>query len=109
MKDTSILGTTISAKYTKPFKRMFTVTPSMSLSLTTHGRSSYSDVFKNDSLSITTTLANTYEHKLFGNQASFLFDLEHAYSGTDRNSTGKLTKIATSSNGYTFSVGEKFN
>jgi hypothetical protein len=107
MKDSAIFGTTINAKYTKAFKRMFTVTPGISLSLTGHEDGNNSEVFKNDALSITTTLANTYEHKLFGNQASFLFNLEHAYSGTDRNSTGSLSKITTSTNGYTFSVGEK--
>ena len=108
MKDTSILGTTIIANYTKPFKRMFTVQPGITLSLTTHGRSYYSDVVKSNALSITTALNNTYEHKLFGNQASFLFNFDHSYSGTDSNSTGELSKITTSSNGYTFTVGEKF-
>ena len=108
MKDSNIFATSVSAKYTKPFKRMFTVSPGVSVSLTHHGNRIASDVYKSDSLSVTTTLANTYEHKLFGNQASLLFDLEHSYSGADRNSTGNLTKITTSSNGYTLSLGEKF-
>jgi len=108
MKDSSIFSTSVSAKYTKPFKRMFTVTPGISLALTHNGNRIASDIYKNDSLSVTSTLANTYEHKLFGNQASLLFDLEHSYSGTDRNATGKMTKIATSSNGYTLALGEKF-
>ncbi|MDC0255944.1 hypothetical protein OAK75_13680 [Bacteriovoracales bacterium] len=108
MKDSSIFATSINAKYTKPFKRMFTVSPGISLSFTQHGNRVAADVFKNDSLSVTSTLANTYEHKLFGNQASLLFDIEHAYSGADRNSTGKVSKIATSSNGFTVSLGEKF-
>ena len=108
MKDSSIFATSVSAKYTKPFKRMFTVSPGVSVSLTHHGNRIASDVYKSDSLSVTTTLANTYEHKLFGNQASLLFDLEHSYSGADRNSTGNMTKITTSSNGYTLSLGEKF-
>ena len=104
-KDSYIFYSTLNADYLFNLAGRYTVKPHITLKNTYHGDRENSEVYQSDSYSLTGGFDNSLEHKLFGQQASFIFGIEHNYTARDRESKKEKILYARS---WTFTLGEKF-
>jgi tetratricopeptide (TPR) repeat protein len=104
-KDSYVFETQVFASYQLSFARRFVIIPSFYFGNTYYGDRETAAIYGNDSYTISPTLNNSFEHKLFGKPAAFLFDYKNTYSARDRLSTKE--KIFASRENL-FSIGEKF-
>jgi tetratricopeptide (TPR) repeat protein len=104
-KDSYIYDTQLTAKYTANFFGRIITAPDIRIKSTTHADRETSEVYKNDSYNITPALKNSFEHTLFGERASFLFEIDYSYIGRDT-LANKEKNFYSRATTYTF--GEKF-
>lgn len=103
--DTFIHETNFNIQYLAQAASRFTFTPFFRVRNTYHTDRENSSVYRNDTYNITTGLRNTFEHTLFSQQASFLFDVDYVYIGRSNNGE-KIRPFF--SRATTFTVGERF-
>ncbi len=104
-KDTFIHEDNLNLGYQFSHSGRFIHTPELSLRNTYNTERQEPTVISNDTTNITAQLRNSYEHKLFNQQASILFDIKHSYIARDRNSQDDNIFFARATQ---FSLGEKF-
>jgi tetratricopeptide (TPR) repeat protein len=92
-------------KYDFVFKKKIIVSPEVRVNFVQHSDQDSPQVYQNDSFSINANLKNKYEHVVFSQPASFLFDIELGKLSKDWKQTHKREAYSTSS---TFGIGEAF-
>ncbi|MDA8793515.1 tetratricopeptide repeat protein [Bacteriovoracaceae bacterium] len=106
--DTWASATTFLGRYTFYVKDVVSVAPEARLIYTKH-LTDEDYIYTNDNYSANLAIRNTYEHMLFGKQASLLFDFDNTrtVNDTDENSEADRT-LELSSTTNTFMLGERF-
>jgi len=103
-KDSYIFETTANAHYRIILKRRFSLKPGIRFTKVKHNDRDSSEVYTNDYWSITPSLKNSFEHKLFNKMATTLFDLSYEYKERDREA--KKEKVFYNRT-ITYTLGEK--
>lgn len=101
-----ILNTYFSTSYLFSHKGLYTFSPRLDVTRAKHTDETNSTIFTNDSYSITASLNNTFEHRLFGKQATFHLDFGHTYYALDKNQEHKNTFFSRTNR---ISLAESFN
>ncbi len=83
-KETFIHETNLNMGYLFSHSGRFTHTPEIRIRNTYHTDRDEATVFQNDTFNLTGSLDNSYEHTLFGQQASALFNINYSYIERDR-------------------------
>ncbi|OUR96974.1 hypothetical protein A9Q84_11605 [Halobacteriovorax marinus] len=104
-EDSYIFETTFNSSYNLIFKKRFVITPSLGLSTKSHTNKDSEAVRAEDNYNIDPSLNSTYEHKLFLNPASLLFNIEYNYKGRFRKELSRRTFYSRYLN---VALGEKF-
>ncbi len=104
-KDSFIYNSTFKGSYITNFNNLFVIAPNFRIKSTRHSDRENDNVYQNDSNSINLGLKNSFEHRLFGKQASLLFEWSHNRIDRDREAKKDIVKYARS---HTFTLGEKF-
>jgi tetratricopeptide (TPR) repeat protein len=105
-KDSFLYKVSPFAKYQWEIDKTYFVTPEIGYSYKYHARRHSPNVYKNDNYSIDPAIRNSYEHTLFGDKASVMFEIEYNYTAQDYGATKDLRYY---SQHYQFILGEKFN
>jgi len=101
-----ILNSYLSTSYLFSHKGLYTFSPRLDLTRAKHTNRNDPNIYTNDSYSITGSLNNTFEHRLFGKQATFHLDFGHTYYARDVQSQKKTTFFSRS---HQLTIGETFN
>lgn len=104
-KDSYIFTSTLEAKYTFSFFGRLISVPKIRVQKVSHSDQDNSDVFTNDSLTLTSSLSNKIEHTLLGQQASTIFNFDFTKLKKDRN---KVHKRIFYSDAFTYTLGLSF-
>ncbi len=104
-KESYIFDTEAFAKYRFVAKRRFVTSPEVRLTRTKYGDQETAEVYTNDSYTVAPALRFKDEHKLFGEMASAIFDLEYNYTLRDRLSQHKNVYYGSA---WAEAIGEKF-
>lgn len=104
-KDTFIHETNFNMQYLSQAKGRFTFTPFARIRNTYHTDRESPTVYQNDTYNITVGSRNTYEHKLFGQQANFIFDIDYVYIGRNTQNTKERPFFSRAT---TLTFGERF-
>ncbi len=104
-KETFIHESNFTLAYLLSHSGSFTHTPELRIRNVYNTERQDSTVYLNDTTNITASLDNTYEHQLFGQQASTLFNINHSYIERDR--LAKKEKIFFSRATQVY-IGEQF-
>lgn len=94
------------AKYDFPIQKRYMVSPEARLTYTQHTNQNSPEVYQNDSFVMNFSLKNKYEHKLFEQPASVLFDIDYSHVLKDWQAKKKKEFYAKST---TFTIGESFS
>ncbi|WP_127717250.1 tetratricopeptide repeat protein [Halobacteriovorax sp. HLS] len=105
LEDSFIFRTKANASYDWILKKRFIISPETSLDYKKHTNRESINVKTQDSFDLGAGLNNSYEHKLFNNPASLLFDINYNYSGRYRADTNENSFY---SRYMSYSLGEKF-
>lgn len=104
-KESFIFDTELFAKYRVVGKRRFITSPEIRLTRSKYSDQDNSEVYTNDSISFAPALRLKDEHKLFGEMAAFIFDIEYNYTARDRLARHSYVNYGTT---WSESFGEKF-
>lgn len=103
-KDSSFLKQSFYARAQFQWMKMFSFSPTMSAYYTRYFRRHDPEIYRFDTVSISPSLKNKFEHDLNGKQATLIFDIDANYTARDRERL-KQMKFFT---GYTqFTIGER--
>jgi tetratricopeptide (TPR) repeat protein len=105
LEDSFIFRTNISADYNWILKKKYIIKPVLDYEFKKHTNRDSEPIKTQDSFDVTPGLRNSFEHKLFNNPASLLFDITYNYSGRYRVDTDSRSFYSRYLN---FSFGEKF-
>jgi hypothetical protein len=100
-----ILDSNINASYRMVFKRRYIIEPELWINHLYHTDQVHSNVYKNDSYTISPAIRTKFEHKFKEKPASFLFDIEHSYIERDRLEAHTKTFYSRS---FTYIIGDRF-
>lgn len=103
--DSFIHYSTLSGSYTWQIANRIIFKPEAKFKNTEHGDRTTSAVFKNDAYNVSGGFKSSHHHKLFGQRASFLFNVNHSYVAQDYDSTKTRSFFSRDT---TFTIGEKF-
>lgn len=95
----------LDLKYDLVIKRKITISPEIRSTFTQYDNNSDSPVYQNNSMSHNPSIKNKFEHSMFNNPASVLFDLDYSKNYKDYDKT-KMRKSYAKSLSYSF--GEQF-
>ena len=104
-KESFIFESEAYAKYDYNFKKKFIVSPEVRINFVQNSDQDSPEVYQNDSLSLNFNVKNKYEHTLYAQPASFLFDIEYAKNYKDYQETHSRKAYA---NSVTLGIGEQF-
>jgi hypothetical protein len=105
LEDSFILRTKAQAAYDYIAKKKFIISPEVNIDYKQHTNSDSEAVKGQNSYDITSSLNNSFEHKLFNNPASLIFD--YSYNYTSRYKT-ELNRKSFYSRYNNYTLGEKF-
>ncbi len=105
-KETFIHEDNLNLGYQFSHSGRFIHTPELRLRNTYHTDRDAATVYSNDTLNLTASLDNSYEHTFLGKQASALFNINYTYIARDRNSEKQKIFFSRATTAY---IGEKFN
>jgi tetratricopeptide (TPR) repeat protein len=103
-KDSYIHTTSANASYRFIFKRRYTTKPGLLFTKVKYGDRDNSEVYTNDYWTISPSLKNGFEHKLFNKMSTLIFDISYDYKSRDR--LGNKDKIFYN-RAITYTLGEK--
>lgn len=104
-KDSFLFNTTVQTGYKFVFKRRYQVEPTLDFYYLKHQDQDDAEIFTNDYYQFSPKLKTKFEHKLFNNPASVIFNFEYEYKKRDVNANHELTFNNRTS---TFVFGERF-
>ena len=104
-KESFIFDTDLDFKYNFVAKKKYLITPGLRFIRTKYSDQENSEVYSNDSISITPTLSFKNEHKLFGDLATTLLDTDYNYTARDREANHTLVNYGTT---WSATLGERF-
>tara|TARA_R110002072_G_scaffold64203_2_gene159306 strand:+ start:150590 stop:152158 length:1569 start_codon:yes stop_codon:yes gene_type:complete len=81
----AIIKTNLDMDYRFVYKQRFISTPELKLSYVDYQNDENASVYTNNSYSISTGIANSWEHTLFKKRSSFLLDIDWNYTARDKN------------------------
>lgn len=104
-EDTFIHESNLNMGYLFSHSGRFTHTPELRIRNTYHTERDEASVFQNDTTNLTASLDNTYEHQLFGKEASALFNINYTYIERDRERVKEKIFFSRATSLY---IGERF-
>lgn len=104
-KESYIFDTEVFAKYRFVHNRRHVTSPEIRFTRTKYGDQDNAEVYSNDSYSFAPALRFKDEHKLFGEMASLIFDIEYNYTIRDRLNRHSYVYYGGT---WSESIGEKF-
>ncbi|MBC7540064.1 MAG: tetratricopeptide repeat protein [Bacteriovorax sp.] len=105
-KSSTIYETEVFGKYDFVVKKKVIITPELRLTYTKHKAQETPEVYRNDSISISSAIRNKFEHTVNGQPASFLLDMEYASVYKDWKINHQQIFFSKS---YTVGIGEQLS
>ncbi len=104
-KESFVFESEVYGKYDIVLQKRFIMSPELRINFVQNGDQDTPEVFQNDTYSVFANLKNKYEHNMFGQPSSFLFDIEYNNSHKDWRQIHERSAYATS---LAFAIGESF-